>query len=509
MQQAINIVWFKRDLRTNDHAPLRAAIADGLPVLLLYVFEPSVMAHHDSDVRHWRFVHESLQDLQSILGAYHHRLYYMHNEVQSVFEQLRLHYTIKNVFSHQETGNALTFSRDRQMSAFFKWNGIVWKEYQTNGVIRLLKQRLNWEKRWEEFMQRELEWVDLKKLHSVILEHNVYLQCKGEDLPSAILHPEEGFQRGGETMGWRYLTSFFAHRHRNYSAHISKPHNSRTGCSRLSPYLAYGNLSMRQVYQQAQRCIINGGSKRDLNNFISRLYWHCHFIQKFESECRIEVENHNRALDAIVKPRKLEYIKAFENAQTGVPIIDACITCLVNTGYINFRMRAMLVSFFVFNLWQDWRDLHFLARVFLDYEPGIHYPQLQMQAGTTGINTLRIYNPIKNSEEHDPQGTFIHKWLPQLVGVPLEHLHQPWSMSPLEQELYKCIIGKDYPAPIVDLEATRREASEIMWGFRKNNFLQEENKRIINRHTNKGSTFVKKRIAAQEINQGDERMLGH
>jgi deoxyribodipyrimidine photo-lyase len=77
----------------------------------------------------------------------------------------------------------------------------------------------------------------------------------------------------------------------------------------------------------------------------------------------------NRAYDTLVKPKNEIYIKAWQEGRTGVPIVDACMRCLVATGYINFRMRAMVVSFFTFNLWQDWRELHFLARQFLDYEP--------------------------------------------------------------------------------------------------------------------------------------------
>ena len=144
----------------------------------------------------------------------------------------------------------------------------------------------------------------------------------------------------------------------------------------------------------------------------------------------------------------------------------------------------MVVSFFVFNLWQDWRELHFLARQFLDYEPGIHYPQLQMQSGVTGINTVRIYNPVKNSKEHDEDGSFIKQWVPELRQVPTEFIHEPWIMSAKEQELYQVTIGIDYPCPIVDLESTRKHASDVVWGMRKSSAAKKESVRILKKHVN-------------------------
>ena len=481
-KKPINIVWFKRDLRFTDNEALFHAHQSGLPLLLVYFFEPSVMNYDDADTRHWRFIYESIQDLQRKLNVSNTKFYFFHNEAETVFSELLQHFDVQTIFSHQEIGNKITFDRDLAMQNFFQKNNIAWEEFQMHGVIRKLKSREHWDKRWEAVMRDTPKIIKESELTLISLDNDFYNTIKGEPLPNEITSPNKNFQQGGENLAWRYLDSFVKERYVNYSKHISKPALSRKGCSRLSPYLAYGNISMRMVYQYTNQFYESSKNKRAILNFVSRLHWHCHFMQKFEDECRMEFENVNRAYDSLVKPKNDTYIKAWQEGKTGVPIVDACMRCLVATGYINFRMRAMVVSFFTFNLWQDWRELHFLARQFLDYEPGIHYPQIQMQSGTTGINIIRIYSPIKNSEEHDSEGIFIKQWIPELAEVPINLLHEPWKMNEMEQQFYNCKIGENYPAPILNIEETRKFASDIVWSFRKKDEVKEEGKRILQKH---------------------------
>ncbi len=482
-KEHINIVWFKRDLRLQDNEAMHNALAADTPVLLLYVFEQSLLHDPHYSERHWNFVKQSLQDLNNQLAVHDTRILIVNSEISHAISTLQQFWKINTVFSHQETGIKITYDRDKHFVRFCKNNMINWVENINNGVFRGLQNRSTWQKDCEHYMQ-QAPFEFLPKPHAFLSSETITKIEAVFDIPLLKTPKTKNFQPGGTTNGLKYLHSFFEGRYKNYNSHISKPALARKGCSRLSPYVAWGNLSIRQIFQYAMGIRVTSSYKKQIDAFASRLRWQVHFIQKFEMEELMEFESINAGYHQLKKKISQNYQQAWFNGKTGYPLIDACMRCLQETGYLNFRMRALVVSFFTHNLWQPWQAAtKHLSRCFLDFEPGIHYPQLQMQAGETGINMLRIYNPIKNSREHDPEGVFIKKWIPELQHIPTAFVHEPHKMPPMEQQFNNFVPGKTYPLPIVDMNSTRKRASDTLWELKQNPLVKKERFRILKKHT--------------------------
>lgn len=377
------IVWFKRDLRLTDHAPLAAAAANG-PVICLYVVEPDFWRQPDASGRHYAFITECLASLKEALAGVGASLTIRTGNVVDVLKQLVAETGAATVWSHEETGNGWTYRRDLAVQAWARGAGLAWHELPQTGVIRRIKTRAGWAKAWD----RRMAGAIIPTPESLPTLQGLQTS---QTLPSAAGlgladDPCPGRQTGGREAGLAWLESFLTCRGRSYRTSMSSP--------------------------------ISGA--------------------------------------------------------------DACMRSLIATGWLNFRMRAMLMAVASYHLWLPWQETGLvLARLFTDYEPGIHWPQVQMQSGVTGINTVRIYNPIKQGNDQDPDGRFVRLWFPELAEVPDEYIHEPWKWQGASR--------LSYPAPITDHLAAARSARDAVWGLRKSGEFKAQADVILSRHGSRKS----------------------
>ena len=481
------VVWFKRDLRIHDHAALAAAQAHH-DALALFVIEPEWLQSPECDSSHVDFALGCLAELRAALAERGLPLLVRVGSAVSVLAQLHQELGYTHLLSHEETGTGWSYKRDVQVAAWCRAHSISWQEFTQTGVVRRLRSRSGWAVRWQARMD-----APLRLLHGGFTPA---LRLDQPDVPTlaslGLAAHGKTLQAAGERAARRTLQSFLQLRGMDYRKALSSPLTAEDGCSRLSPHLAFGTLSLRTVHQATEVAIRDTPERAlayALRGFAGRLRWHCHFIQKLEDEPGIEWHNFARVCDGLREDDfNDDHFAAWCEGRTGYPMVDACMRALKATGWLNFRMRAMLVSFASYQLWLHWRPTGvFLARQFLDFEPGIHWSQMQMQSGTTGINTLRMYSPTKQAHDQDPQGLFIRRWVPELARVPLPYLAQPWKMDDSVQRMAGCTLGMDYPRPIVDERQSLQAAKDRMYGLRQTAAAREEASGVQARHGSRKS----------------------
>lgn len=475
----MEVVWYKRDLRIRDHAPLAEAAAAG-PVLAVYVHEPEMILAPDSSAAHQGFIRECLDSLHEALQERGSGLVELTGSARDVLDLVWQRQPFSTLYSHEETGNWASYQRDKAVAAWCRRRGVQWRQWPQNSVIRgpMARATRDWLAELEEYSSSEPVKAPRRIASAELPMPTATRPAGGEKLfspaPRAVGEDKLGRMRGGRSEAIALLTAFIGAKVGRYPRAISSPLTAEEGCSRLSPYLAQGVITMREIILAMNRRIdspelVCNEHERDrlisaMRFFADRLRWRAGYFQKMESMPRLEFDNIHAGMTGL---REAEFnqvhFASWKAGETGYPMVDAAMKMLHHTGWLNMRMRGMVLSFAVNELWLHWREpALYLACEFVDYEPAIHYNQMQVHAGTASGSAMLVYNPVKQAQDLDSKGVFVRRWLPVLRAVPDAYVFAPWTMPPAVQAQCGVEIGTHYPAPIVDhLDAGRMARARV------------------------------------------------
>lgn len=513
------VYWLKRDFRLADNPALTEALADragelsdyqssnanleqkrSLPatttggnetVSPVFILEDDFLSAPETSEFHVHAVGMAMNQLSDTLNAMGGEALILRGDAVALLEEMYRRQPFTRLVAHEEIGNARTYARDRAVHAWCAKKGVNFAEYRQTGVFRGKLDRNKRHRAWKKFMATPALSVPegLERCQVPDTWKELPGRIEKIDRPdgygfSWTEAQQEQVQAVSETDAGKTLRSFLYERGIAYRGGISSPLLAFTAGSRMSVHFAWGTTTGRAVYQamDARREELKAAKEAgdqdagkwlaSLRAFASRLHWRDHFIQRLETEPDMEFRALNPAYVDLEYDNDPIHLEAWISGTTGFPMVDACIRCMRVTGFINFRMRAMLTSFACHNLHLSWKLINEpMARLYTDYEPGIHLSQLQMQAGVVGINTLRIYSPDKQIVDQDPEAIFIKRWIPELRSFTAREI-QDHRREPLGE----------YPGQIIDRLEASREMRQRVYAVRQEPGYREIAERVYAKH---------------------------
>jgi deoxyribodipyrimidine photo-lyase len=490
VNRPVAVWWVKRDARLADNACLAEAEWLGFAVLPLFCFKPSLLAAGDTSDTHAHARWQAVSGLRAGLRKLGADVVIAHGETVEKLAKLHARVPFTHLFGHEETGNDITFRRDRAVAAWCRERGVECRDFPHSSVRRGGVNRDHLQRWWQ---SRIADVRPLPVPH--IRQTDELRRLAGSTAfpkrPAFVPNPH--WQPVSEAEAHTTLTDFLTRRGRWYRGGISSPNMAFSAGSRLSVHLAWGTITARQVWHAVRQRLAKQdpnepGSHRwtqSLEAFVSRLHWRDHFTQRLESEPELEFRSIHPSYRDLPYENDERLHALWREGRTGYPLVDAVMRCLAVTGFVNFRMRAMAVSFACHALHLDWRLIHpHLARVFRDYDPGIHLNQLQMQAGVFGWNAIRVYNPAKQLADWDSDCRFVKRWVPELKTLPAER-----------------IVGGDdcpgYPPPAVPFAERAKQMTDVLYSIRKSAAAKAATPAVYVRHGSrkKEQLFRPKKVA--------------
>lgn len=269
----------------------------------------------------------------------------------------------------------------------------------------------------------------------------------------------------GESEAHHRLDSFAAGPVYRYEERRNRPDLNAT--SGLSPYFRFGMLSARQAVVRAWQAIESAPSQafaKGAETWLNELIWREFFHSILYHFPHVRTESFRPGYRSLPWENDAEDLAAWKAGLTGYPFVDAAMRQLSATGWMHNRARMVTASFLVKDLAVDWRlgENWFMAQL-VDGDVAANNGGWQWSAGTgtDAAPYFRIFNPVTQSKKFDPDGAYIRRWVPELSKVPAKFIHEPWTMPQEVQRLVNCVIGDDYPEPIIDHQWARERALNI------------------------------------------------
>jgi deoxyribodipyrimidine photo-lyase len=433
-------VWHRDDLRVRDNAALAAAAADGVPAPVFVVDPTFYRSGMAADAR-LRFLHESLETLDARYAARGSGLALRVGDPATVLDDL----PVDRIYVNRSVTARYGRERDDRL---FDREAVT--TFADDGLDRSGRPReeYDWQATAEAYFEREPhsapEWLPPTPLAGGATVDDVEERF-GVD-PA-----KRGVPTGGAVAAWERLREFAANLDR-YPGGIADPATAEERTSHLSPYLQLGCVSVREARRHVDRAGTDAHGKR---LFEERCYWNRHYAQKLVDWPGWTDHAVNPVFRGLFRDsHDPDLVAAWRAGETGFPLVDASMRALRETGWLNFRMRAMCAAFYTYVLQCWWRvGADYFFRHLIDGDAAINYTQWQSQANLTGVHPVRIYDPRKQVREHDPDGQFVRRYVPELRDLPTEHLARPERTPPAVQAEVGVRVGETYPRPIVDFEA--------------------------------------------------------
>lgn len=474
------LVWFRRDLRSFDHAALYHALRFAQRVHCVFVFDTAILdalpARRDRRVE---FIHGTLAELDAALNTLARQaggagagLIVRHGRAQDEVPRLARELGVDKVFANRDyEPDAIV--RDSQVAQQLAAQGVGYEDFKDQVIFERDEVLTQAGKPFSVFTPYRNAWlkaVDAFQLRSYpVSSYAQRLAPKpaGESLPALAdigfeptnlveLHMPLGMSGG------RQLFEDFTKRIERYKRARDFP--AVKGVSYLSTHLRFGTVSIRQLAAHAQQ---QGGEGAD--TWLSELIWRDFYHQILWHHPRVVTQAFRPEYDTLQWDEAPALFEAWCEARTGYPLVDAAMRQLNQTGYMHNRLRMVVASFLTKDLGIDWRlgERHFAVHL-NDFDLAANNGGWQW-AASTGCDAqpwFRIFNPVTQSTRFDPEGRFIRRYVPELARVPDKFIHAPWTMGGIDQSACRTRIGVDYPAPVVD-HAAARERTLARFGVLK------------------------------------------